>query len=55
MNLKKLPQMIPLHPHKVFIKIIIKKMFNQMIMAKRRAMIRGKMRMMRIKEKHHHI
>jgi hypothetical protein len=55
MNLKKLPQMIPLHPHKVLIKIIMKKMFNQMIMAKRRAMIRGNMRMMRIKEKHHHI
>jgi hypothetical protein len=47
--------MILLHPHKVLIKIIIKKMMNQMIEAKRRAMIKWEMRMMRIKEKHHHI
>jgi hypothetical protein len=31
----------------------MKKMMNQMIMAKRRAMIKGKMSMMGIKEKHH--
>jgi alanine-alpha-ketoisovalerate/valine-pyruvate aminotransferase len=47
--------MILLHPHKVLIKIIMKKMLNQMIKAKRRAMIKGEMRMMGIKEKHHHI
>jgi hypothetical protein len=39
--------MILLHPHKVLIKIIMKKMLNQMI--------KGEMRMTRIKEKHHHI
>jgi hypothetical protein len=33
----------------------MKKMLNQMIKAKRRAMIKGEMRMMGIKEKHHHI
>jgi hypothetical protein len=54
-NLKKLPQMILLHPHKVLIKITMKKMLNQIIKAKRRAMIKGEMRMMGIKEKHHHI
>jgi alanine-alpha-ketoisovalerate/valine-pyruvate aminotransferase len=47
--------MILLHPHKVFIKIIMKKMMNQMIKAKRIGMIKGEMRMMGIKEKHHHI
>jgi hypothetical protein len=47
--------MISLHPHKVFIKIIMKKMLKQMIKAKKRAMIKGEMRMMGIKEKHHHI
>jgi alanine-alpha-ketoisovalerate/valine-pyruvate aminotransferase len=47
--------MILLHPHKVFIKIIMKKMLNQMIKAKRRAMVKGEMGMMGIKEKHHHI
>jgi alanine-alpha-ketoisovalerate/valine-pyruvate aminotransferase len=47
--------MILLHPHKVLIKIIIEKMLNQMIKARRRAMIKGGMRMMGIKEKHHHI
>jgi alanine-alpha-ketoisovalerate/valine-pyruvate aminotransferase len=47
--------MILLHPHKVLIKIIMKKMMNQMIKTKRRAMIKGEMRMMGIKEKHHHI
>jgi alanine-alpha-ketoisovalerate/valine-pyruvate aminotransferase len=47
--------MIPLHSHKVLIKIIIKKMLKQMIKVKKRAMIKGEMRMMGIKEKHHHI
>jgi hypothetical protein len=47
--------MILLHPHKILIKIIMKKMFNQMIKAKRRAMIKCEMRMIEIKEKHHHI
>jgi alanine-alpha-ketoisovalerate/valine-pyruvate aminotransferase len=47
--------MILLHPQKVLIKIIMKKMLNQMTQAKRRAMIKGEMRMMGIKEKHHHI
>jgi hypothetical protein len=41
--------------HKVLIKIIMKNMLNQMIKAKKRAMIKGEMRMMGIKEKHHHI
>jgi hypothetical protein len=54
-NLKKLSQMILLHPHKVLIKIIMKKMMNQIIEAKRRATIKGEMSMMGIKEKHHHI
>jgi alanine-alpha-ketoisovalerate/valine-pyruvate aminotransferase len=47
--------MILLHPRKVLIKIIMKKMLNQMIKAKRGAKIKGEMRMMGIKEKHHHI
>jgi hypothetical protein len=46
--------MILLHPHKVLIKIIVKKM-NQMIEAKRRALIKEEMTMMGIKEKNHHI
>jgi hypothetical protein len=54
-NLKKHPQMILLHPHKVLIKIIMKKMLNQMIKVKKRATIKGEMRMIGIKEKHHHI
>jgi hypothetical protein len=33
----------------------MKKMMNQMIEAKRRVMIKGEMRMMGIKEKHHNI
>jgi hypothetical protein len=53
-NLKNNPQMILLHPHKVLIKII-KKVLNRMIKAKRRAMINGEMRMMRIMMKHHHV
>jgi hypothetical protein len=47
--------MILLHPHKVLIKIIMKKILNQMIKTKRRAMIKGEMSMMGIKEEHHHI
>jgi alanine-alpha-ketoisovalerate/valine-pyruvate aminotransferase len=47
--------MILLHPHKALIKIIMKKMLNQMIKAKKRTMIKGEMRMMGIKEKHQHI
>jgi alanine-alpha-ketoisovalerate/valine-pyruvate aminotransferase len=47
--------LILLHPHKVLIKIIMKNMLNQMFKAKRRAMIKGEMRMMGIKKKHHHI
>jgi hypothetical protein len=47
--------MILLHPHKVLIKITMKKMLNQIIKVKRRAMIKEEMRMMGIKEKHHHI
>jgi hypothetical protein len=47
--------MVLLHPHKVLIKIIIKKMMNQIIEAKMRAMINEEMRMMEINEKHHHI
>jgi hypothetical protein len=52
-NLK--PQMILLHSYKVLIKIIMKKMLNQMIKAKKRTMVKGEMKMMGIKEKHHHI
>jgi hypothetical protein len=52
---KPLPQMILLHPHKVLIKIIMKKMLNQMIKGKKRAIIKREMRMVGIKEKHHHI
>jgi alanine-alpha-ketoisovalerate/valine-pyruvate aminotransferase len=47
--------MILLHLHKVLIKIIMNKMLNQMIKVKKRAMINGEMRMMGIKENHHHI
>jgi hypothetical protein len=42
-------------PHKVLIKIIMKKMLNQMIKVKRRAIIKKEMRMMGIKEKLQHI
>jgi hypothetical protein len=45
--------MILLYLHKVLIKIIIKKMMNQMIKIKRRGMIKGEMRIMGINEKHH--
>jgi hypothetical protein len=46
--------MILLHLHKVLIKIIMKKM-NTMINTKWRAMIKGGMRMVGTKEKHHRI
>jgi hypothetical protein len=47
--------MILLHPHKVLIKIIMKKMTNQMIEAKKRAMIKWEMRMMGDKREVPHI
>jgi hypothetical protein len=47
--------MVLLHPQKVLIKIIMKRKMNTMIKFKRRAMIKGDMRMMGIREKHHHI
>jgi hypothetical protein len=53
-NLKNLPQMILLHPHKVLIKIIMKKKVNTIIKFKRGARIKGEMKMMGIREKHHH-
>jgi hypothetical protein len=42
-------------PHKVLIKIIMKNMLNQMIKTKKRAMVKGEIRMIWIKEKHYHI
>jgi hypothetical protein len=54
-NLKNPPQMILLHPHKILIKIIMKKKMDQMIKTKRKAMIKEEIRMMGIMEKHHHI
>jgi hypothetical protein len=54
-NLKNNPQMILHHPHKVLIKIIKKEKMNTMIKFKRSARIKGEMRMMGIREKHHHI
>jgi hypothetical protein len=53
-NLKNNPQMRPLHPHKVLIKIIMKKKMNTMIKFKRRARIKGEISMKGIREKHHH-
>jgi hypothetical protein len=47
--------MILLHPYKVLIKIIMKNVMNQMIEANRRAMIKGEIRIMGIKENHHHL
>jgi hypothetical protein len=46
--------MILLHPHKILIKIIMKKKMNTTIKFKMRARIKGEMRMMGIREKHHH-
>jgi hypothetical protein len=40
-NLKNIPQMILLQPHKVLIKITMKKKINTMIKFKRRARIKG--------------
>jgi hypothetical protein len=54
-NLWNNPQMILLYPHKVLIKIIMKKKMNTMTKFKRRARIKREMRMMGIREKHHHI
>jgi hypothetical protein len=47
--------MTPLHPHKDLIKINMKIKMNTKIKFKRRAMIKGEMRMIGIKEKDHHI
>jgi hypothetical protein len=47
-------QMILLHPHMVLFKIIMKKKMNTMTKFKRTASIKGEMRMMGIREKHHH-
>jgi hypothetical protein len=47
--------MTPLHPHKGLIKINMKVKMSTMIKYKRRAMIKGEMRMMGIIEKNHHI
>jgi hypothetical protein len=54
-NLKILPQMTPLHPHKNLIRINMKKKMTTMIKYKRRAMIKGEMKMMGIIEMCHHI
>jgi hypothetical protein len=47
--------MIPLHPHKVLIKIIMKRKMNNMTRTKRRAMNKGEIMMMEIMKMHHHI
>jgi hypothetical protein len=47
--------MTPLHPHKDLIKINMKIKMNTKIKSKWRAMIKGEMRMMEIREKDHHI
>jgi hypothetical protein len=47
--------MIPLDLHKSLIKMNMRRKMNTMIKFKRRAMIKREMRMMEIKEKHHHI
>jgi hypothetical protein len=47
--------MIPLHPHKSLMKMKMKMKMNTMVKFNRRAMIKGEMRMMGIREKHHHI
>jgi hypothetical protein len=47
--------MTPLHPNKGLIKINMKKKMSDMIKSKRRAMIKGEMRMMGIMEKHYNI
>jgi hypothetical protein len=47
--------MTPLHPHNDLIKINMKIKMNTKIKFKRRAMIKGGMRMMEIRKKDHHI
>jgi hypothetical protein len=54
-NLKVLPQMTPLHSHKDLMRINMKKKMSTMIKSKRRAMIKGEMKMVGIIEMHHHI
>jgi hypothetical protein len=54
-KLKKQPQMTPLNLHKELIKMNMKIKMNTKIKFKRRAMIKGEMRMMGIREKDHHI
>jgi hypothetical protein len=54
-NLRNHPRMILLQPHKVLIKVIMKKRMNTMIKFKRRASVKGEMMMMGTKEKYHHI
>jgi hypothetical protein len=46
--------MTQLHPHKDLIKMNMKIKMNTKIKFKRRAMIKGEMRMMGIREKDHH-
>jgi hypothetical protein len=48
------PQMTPLHLHKDLIRMNMKIKINTKIKFKRRAMIKGEMRMMGIREKDHH-
>jgi hypothetical protein len=47
--------MAPLHLHKDLIKMNMKIKINTNIKSKRRAMIKGEMRMMGVREKNHHI
>jgi hypothetical protein len=47
--------MTPLHPHTDLIKMNMKIKMNTKIKSKRRAMIKGEMRMMGIREKDDHI
>jgi hypothetical protein len=49
------PVVILLHPHTVLIKTIMKTKMNTTIKFERRARIKGEIRMMGIREKHHHI
>jgi hypothetical protein len=47
--------MTPVHPHKDLIKMNMKIKMNIKIKSKMRAIIKGEMRMMGIREKDHHI
>jgi hypothetical protein len=47
--------MTPLHPHKDLIKMNMNIKMNIKIKSKMRAIIKGEMRMMGIREKDHHI